>query len=511
MDNPPSIPEFFRDKSVFITGGSGFVGKVLVEKLLRSCPDLKSIYLLMRHKKGKTPRERICAITDLPLFDSVRASDPDALQKVKAVTGDVMELDLGLSAEDRRLLIDEVGIVVHCAASVRFDDPLHKAVIMNVRGTRELARLALEMKKVEVVVHISTTYCNTDREVIGEQLYPACADWKETIAVAENADKHSLNVLTSKYIHPQPNTYTFAKSLGEHVVNDMLAGRVPAVIFRPSIVISTALEPFPGWIDNFNGPVGLLVACGKGIVRTNHGNPEVILDYVPVDIVAKAIIISAWKQATFDNPKLVGVYNGSNNNLRNVTMGEMIELGRRICWEAPVNSVLWYPAGGITRCVYLHWFKLIFYQLLPALVLDGAIKLAGHKPILMRIQRRIYVATEAVRYFSNNQWQFKNERCLGLEDDLLPCDHGAFAYRKDEVDVYDFFKNATLGARKYLLNESDESLEGAKRHYRRMWAVAQVFNVVWYLALLWIVFVKVDVLSILDGKRRDFLVYLNED
>lgn len=30
------------------------------------------------------------------------------------------------------------------------------------------------------------------------------------------------------------------------------------------VVISTLSEPMPGWIDNFNGPVGLLVASGKG-------------------------------------------------------------------------------------------------------------------------------------------------------------------------------------------------------------------------------------------------------
>ncbi|RZC43053.1 NAD binding 4, Epimerase, and/or Semialdhyde dh domain containing protein, partial [Asbolus verrucosus] len=66
MYNLPSIPEFFHNKNIFITGGSGFIGKVLVEKLLRSCPDLKSIHLLTRNKKGKTAEERVKAITDLP-------------------------------------------------------------------------------------------------------------------------------------------------------------------------------------------------------------------------------------------------------------------------------------------------------------------------------------------------------------------------------------------------------------------------------------------------------------
>ena len=42
------IVGFYRGRSVFITGATGFMGKVLVEKLLRSCPGIERIYLLIR-------------------------------------------------------------------------------------------------------------------------------------------------------------------------------------------------------------------------------------------------------------------------------------------------------------------------------------------------------------------------------------------------------------------------------------------------------------------------------
>ena len=58
------IAEFYNDKSVFITGGTGFLGVALIEKLLRSCPGLKSIYLLIRPKKGKLAAERLEEITN---------------------------------------------------------------------------------------------------------------------------------------------------------------------------------------------------------------------------------------------------------------------------------------------------------------------------------------------------------------------------------------------------------------------------------------------------------------
>jgi thioester reductase-like protein len=53
------IVEFFKNKSIFITGATGFLGKVLIEKLLRSCPDVDKIFILIRHKKGSTPTQRL--------------------------------------------------------------------------------------------------------------------------------------------------------------------------------------------------------------------------------------------------------------------------------------------------------------------------------------------------------------------------------------------------------------------------------------------------------------------
>lgn len=54
-----SIKKFYEGAEIFITGGSGFLGKVLIEKLLRSCPDIKRIYLLLRPKNGMSDSERI--------------------------------------------------------------------------------------------------------------------------------------------------------------------------------------------------------------------------------------------------------------------------------------------------------------------------------------------------------------------------------------------------------------------------------------------------------------------
>lgn len=128
-----------------------------------------------------------------------------------------------------------MDVVFHGAASVRFDDSLTDAIIMNTRGTREVVNLALAMKKKAAFVHISTTYCNTDRKVIEEEIYPPYADWRKCIQLAEEVDSYTLDILTQKFIQPSPNTYTFTKSLAEHVVKDLCEGKIPAIIYRPSI------------------------------------------------------------------------------------------------------------------------------------------------------------------------------------------------------------------------------------------------------------------------------------
>lgn len=61
------IAEWYNGKSVFITGATGFMGKVLLEKLLYASPNIENIYILTRLKKGVEPEKRIEEMWKLPV------------------------------------------------------------------------------------------------------------------------------------------------------------------------------------------------------------------------------------------------------------------------------------------------------------------------------------------------------------------------------------------------------------------------------------------------------------
>lgn len=65
--NLSPVQSYYKGKTIFITGASGFMGKVLVEKLLYSCSELKEILVLVRPKKGKVPESRLEDMFKLPV------------------------------------------------------------------------------------------------------------------------------------------------------------------------------------------------------------------------------------------------------------------------------------------------------------------------------------------------------------------------------------------------------------------------------------------------------------
>src|SRR5215218_8404188 len=147
-----------------LTGGTGFLGTALVEKILRSLPDLGRLYLVVRPSRGKSAAERFEKdVLGAVAFRGLRENLGDDFEehvskKVRVLEGDVHAPSLGLGEEDLAELSREVDLVIHSAASVVFDAPLDAALDSNVRGTLGLLNLARAWEKRPLFMHVSTSY-----------------------------------------------------------------------------------------------------------------------------------------------------------------------------------------------------------------------------------------------------------------------------------------------------------------------------------------------------------------
>ncbi len=113
MSQIRSVKEFYRDKTVLLTGSTGFVGKVVLEKFIRSLPEVKRFYILVRPKAGTKPIDRIKReIFQSECFNEVKKLIPDLNkyleEKIIPVEGDISKPNLNMSPETRKMITDNV-------------------------------------------------------------------------------------------------------------------------------------------------------------------------------------------------------------------------------------------------------------------------------------------------------------------------------------------------------------------------------------------------------------------
>ncbi|XP_075159063.1 fatty acyl-CoA reductase wat-like [Haematobia irritans] len=467
-----SISQFYKDKDIFITGGTGFIGKVLIEKILRSLPHIGKVYVLIRAKHKKDCNERLNEILALPLFRRVRAEQPQSLEKIYAISGDCQEIGLGISSCDLKK-IQNVAVIFHVAATVRFDEKFKTSILLNTRGTHELVKIAQDLTQLQAFMHVSTTYAHPQKDIVDEMFYFPDVDWRNVIKMAETFDAETLNILFPKFATNHPNTYTFTKCLAEHIIYDY-RHKLPGSIFRPSIVVSSHEEPFPGWIDNINGPIGMLVACGTGIMRTEYADPNVVPDIIPVDMCSNSLLVSAYKIASskhlsdeLKDRKDLDVFNCCNSSKSFLTTNDIVNIGKQVIKDIPFEKCIWLPEGSITACPVWHYWRLITMQIIPAIFLDALLYLARKPTFLMRINRRIVSTTSILDTFMNKTWTFKNENFKSLENLLDDTERSKFKFLGySDCDMIQFYRNCASGVREFLLNENPIPSQGAHMRMR---------------------------------------------
>ncbi|XP_066598641.1 fatty acyl-CoA reductase wat-like [Prorops nasuta] len=501
------ITKFFTDQNVLVTGGSGFMGKLLIEKLLRCCPNIGVLYMFLRPKKGKSTEERFKEHFEDAIYDRLKKERPRFAEKIIMIEADTGAEDLDLSAEHRKLLLNTT-VIFHGAATVRFDESVRLATSINVRGTKLLLLFAREMPNLKVFVHISTAFSHCIYKYIEEKFYPPPIETDKLLTLLDILDDDKLAKMQSTLIDKFPNTYAYTKAVAEDTVRQYSTG-IPTCIVRPSIVIATAKEPIRGWINNLYGPTGVVVGAGIGLLRTLHCDSNKIADIIPADYVTSNIVVAAWDTATNHkipasvrnfsgetkeeekgsieqvNTQEIPIYNSVSCNQKPITWGQFMKFNEVYGWEVPSESVLWYYMFMLNKNRYVHMICVILLHFLPAAIVDTLAFLTGRKPMLWTAYRKIHKFSDVISYFSTQQWRFNNDNVLKLWERIGPTDRILYNFNLTNLDWSEYFYFHVRGLRIFLIKDPLTTVKKGRTKFQRLEVAHKTLLTIFFLLLLW--------------------------
>src|SRR5687767_9026432 len=286
-------------------------------------------------------------------------------EKVVPVNGDVGNEFLGMSEAEARAIMADCDVIINGAGNVTFNPPLESALRTNVVGSNNIIKMARMMKKPRLV-HVSTCFVagtrsgaiwenepvvgyfprkrelggttfDVNREVedcarLSEQARQEADDavqiakFREAARnrfIEEGRDPDDEAELKSAIFRERKmwirerttelgaeraeywgwtNIYTYSKSLAEQIIAQQ--DDIIKTLVRPSIVESSNQYPFSGWNEGFTttAPLILIALRGQPIIPINE---KLVLDIIPVDMVAGVIIAAAMNTLVDDNPPLV--------------------------------------------------------------------------------------------------------------------------------------------------------------------------------------------------------------
>jgi len=382
------IAEAFRGKTILVTGTTGFLGKSIVEKCLRSIPEVGRINLAIRSSARRPASDRLeREILSSPAFKRLKEElGEDGFAKLVKAKLAVLEIDLGVEGlaltDATRKQLAECDIVIHSAAAVEFDNPADLSAQTNLLGAARLVEAVKATGTRPHLVHISTAYVGGMlRGLVREDLpLDPGLNWRHEAAVLSTlrgpveeesrrpeilrqfrnearsrmgpagtpAQARATERLREKWVKDKlvergrvhanamgfSDIYSFTKAMAEHAVVE-LHGDVPLSIVRPSIIESALAEPFPGWLEGFRMAEPLILAFGRGILRDFSGLPDALLDIIPADFVVNTVLAVAANPPEDSKPRIYHAASGSRNPLR---FRSMTEEAARYFGENPLRD-----------------------------------------------------------------------------------------------------------------------------------------------------------------------------
>ncbi|HKW72356.1 MAG TPA: HAD-IB family hydrolase [Candidatus Dormibacteraeota bacterium] len=363
------IAEALKGKTILVTGSTGFLGKSIVEKCLRSIPDIGRLNLAIRSSARRPAGDRLeREVLSSPAFKRLKdeLGEEGFTQLVRAKLN-VVGIDLGrdgLGLDERGL--DDLrssDVVIHSAAAVEFDNPADLSAQTNLLGAARLVEALNASGAKPHLVHISTAFVGGMlRGVVREEppLDPGL-NWRHEAEVMTNlhtpveeesrrpeilnklrrearsrmgpagtpAVARTTERLREKWVKDRliergrvqanamgfSDIYSFTKAMAELAVVE-LHGDIPLSIVRPSIIESALAEPFAGWLEGFRMAEPLILAFGRNVLRDFSGLPDSLLDIIPADFVVNTVLAVAANPPPDSKPRVYHAASGSRNPLR---------------------------------------------------------------------------------------------------------------------------------------------------------------------------------------------------
>jgi long-chain acyl-CoA synthetase len=338
---PYSVRDALAGKHVLLTGATGFVGKVYLSLLLDRVPEIGRVTLLVRsrgsdHASAHARFERL--FESSPAFRPLRERWGAELgsylgERVHVLKANVHKPACGLDKSTLELLLPTVDLVVHCAGLTDFEGDPGALCRVNTLGANLLADLVAKTSG-KRLLHVSTCFvagsaqgdtperhqpgtCPSGRSLSVEaelrDLFAACTESDRTIG-----DPATLEAVKARIAIAGeraralgwPNVYTYSKGLAEEV----LARRtdIALTIARPAIIECAMRYPFPGWNEGIN-TAGPLVWLVSSPFRVLNAKPHHILDLVPVDACARALLLLTARALRDDAPGVYQIATGGTN------------------------------------------------------------------------------------------------------------------------------------------------------------------------------------------------------
>ena len=237
--------------TVFLTGGSGFLGTELAAGLCRM-PDIR-VYALVR---GESPMEAFHRLRgawhhDRLLYDSIGKT-------VIPVCGDFTVPGLGLSDGDRRVVEDEVTLIIHAGAETGFTKSSSELAKTNHAGTENMLAFARELNRLRRFAYISTAYVSGQKKGLVTEEEPTAAKFS--------------------------TFYEESKANAEALVR---ASQIPYAVCRPGMIVGDSRT---GWIRTFNTVYYVLKLMLLRKMKIFPISSGTALNIVPVDYVADAVL-----------------------------------------------------------------------------------------------------------------------------------------------------------------------------------------------------------------------------